>query len=77
MQSEEIAPSNDALQAIVENHWYNRRWDELMDAAREHTMRNPEATFGPDFLAWGEYAKSANTQPIRDFYATQPSTELT
>ena len=77
MQAEEIAPSNDALQAIVENHWYSRRWDELMDAAREYARRNPDAAFGPDYMAWGEYARTATTQPIRDFLAGQPSTERT
>lgn len=75
--SESIAPSNDALQAIIENHHYNRRWDEMMAAAEEHIRRNPEATFGPSYMAWGEYYKTGDTQSIRDYQATRPSTVLT
>lgn len=76
-QAESITPSNDALQAIIENHTYNRRWDEAIAAAEEHLRRNPEATYGAAYKAWGEYYKTGDTQSIRDYQATRPTTTLT
>jgi tetratricopeptide (TPR) repeat protein len=75
-RAESITPSNDALQAIIENHHYNRRWDAMIAAAEEHSRRNPEATFGPSYIAWGQYYKTGDTQSIRDYQATRPATAL-
>jgi tetratricopeptide (TPR) repeat protein len=51
-RSEEMEPTLDAIQAILENHYYNRRWEEAAAAAREHAQRAPNSTLGPSNLAW-------------------------
>lgn len=76
-QAESITPSNSALQAIIENHGYNRRWDAMIAAAEEYTRRNPGLTFGSSSAAWGEYYKTGDTKPIRDYFSTRPATEST
>jgi len=72
-RSEEIAPSLDAIQAIAENHEYNRRWDEAVAAYQEHARRAPESTLGPSSIAWIAVYQHGDLGPIREFLDSRPS----
>jgi serine/threonine-protein kinase len=73
LRAEEIQSTLDGLQAIAENHRYNRRWDQAIDYFGRHAEMNPESTFGPSNIAWCEYYRDGDTGPVRDFLAAQPT----
>lgn len=72
-RSEEMEPSLDAMQAIAENHVYNRRWDQAEAAYREHARRAPESTMGPSNLAWIVFDRTGETGAVREFLASRPT----
>ena len=72
-RSEEMEPSLDAIQAIAENHLYNRRWDQAEAAYREHARRAPENTIGPSNLAWIAFDRTGETGAVREFLASRPT----
>jgi len=72
-RSEEMEPSLDAIQAIAENHLYNRRWDQAEAAYQEHARRAPEGTMGPSNLAWIEFDRTGETGAVREFLASRPT----
>ena len=75
--TDELVPSLGTVTAILENHRYNRRWEEAMATAQEIAERYPESTTGPSYLAWIPFYQTGNTETVRAYNATRPATALT
>ena len=76
-QADQVAPALGTVTAILENHRYNRRWEEAMATAREIAERYPESTTGPSYLAWIPFYQTGSTETVREYHATRPATALT
>lgn len=72
-RAEAVSPTLDAITAIAENHYMNRRWEAARAAYQEHARRAPESTVGPSNLAWLAFDQTGDTGPVREFLATRPS----
>lgn len=72
-RAEAMEPSLPALQAIIENHRYNRRWEDAYAASAEYARRAPQSTLGPSSMAWIPFYDEGDTRPLRDFLATRPT----
>jgi len=71
--ADELVPSLGTVTAILENHRYNRRWEEAMATAQEIAERYPESTTGPSYLAWIPFYQTGNTETVRAYNATRPT----